>query len=482
MFDPLPEPPPQPSPIPSAGKQVRLARVVAWLLRRLVILKTEAVSGLSLIIEAGRNRELLQGRVSRLEMSFERIEFGQLLVSGGGRLVITDLDLRMRNLLFHDRQFLRQPYSLSGDFLLTQADIVNSRFIRNMLQLLIDTVMQRAITSTLEVGLEVGSGLDKLTSSLDAGLQLLGLGGTVSDTIGSIERAISGMGLSVIGTGGQGMRTIDRRLLQRLVSGLEMKITKVQIAERKIVVTGEYTAPLVAPLGDGAGGAEGTRVEAGSRPAGSASAGDEGTDSSDSDGEFATRSASASASALFGADSIRFEVSLSLGTRSKGQVVYIRDIIFTGVHFGNIIISRARLSAFVVSSSLFPPSPPPPLRLRVVNPDNALRTSLPLFLQTPIDVDLGNDLSLSSLVITDKHVRVRADAVISPFVSEQDEGQIVGEGEELQALDPPPRRAMYRFDLAQLLSQVMSLKGGLFPKLAGYNSLDELLGLQRRET
>ena len=34
---------------------------------------------------------------------------------------------------------------------------------------------------------------------------------------------------------------------------------------------------------------------------------------------------------------------------------------------------------------------------------------------TPIDVDLGEDFRLSSLVIADKHVWLRADAVISPI-------------------------------------------------------------------
>ena len=51
----------------------------------------------------------------------------------------------------------------------------------------------------------------------------------------------------------------------------------------------------------------------------------------------------------------------------------------------------------------------------VLNPDSAFRATVPIPLATPIDVDLGEDFRLSSLVIADKHVWLRADAVISPI-------------------------------------------------------------------
>lgn len=80
-----------------------------------------------------------------MEMKFDKIEFGQIFVSGGGRLIIQGLDLRMRRFLFQNLNSLRKPYRIYGDFLLTQSDIVNSKFIRNLIQLLVNTILERVL-------------------------------------------------------------------------------------------------------------------------------------------------------------------------------------------------------------------------------------------------------------------------------------------------------------------------------------------------
>lgn len=71
----------------------------------------------------------------------------------------------------------------------------------------------------------------------------------------------------------------------------------------------------------------------------------------------------------------------------------------------------------------------------VINPDNAmLRTSLPILLAAPVDVDIGEDCNIISLVIGEKHVWLRARSTISPISP--------------FAVTPFRKKALYRYYLS----------------------------------
>jgi len=225
---------------------------------------------------------------------FDSLCYGQLYISGGGRISLQGIDLRMRRFLFQDIQSLRTPYKLSGDLLLTQEDIVRSKFIRDLIQLLVNTVLRNALTPANEF-------------------------------------------VSVV-------------------------VKRVYISSRRLFAIGE-----VMPAG-------------------------------------------------VGAAAMPFEVSLALGVREEGQVVYLRDIQVA------------------------------------LNPENViLRTSFGIPLQAPIDIDLGSDCRLESLVLSDSHAWVRFKAIISPVIAPF-------------KVAPVQRRAMYYYDLAALLSSVLKLRGGVAVK------------------
>jgi len=124
------------------------ARFVSWLLHRFVTSRTQFVQNLQINVLVPSNRHIIRGRIDTLELKFDKIIFAQLLVSGGGRLILKDVDLRMRRFLFQNLQSIRKPYKMHGDFLLTQADIVNSKLIRNLIQLLVDTILENALSFT----------------------------------------------------------------------------------------------------------------------------------------------------------------------------------------------------------------------------------------------------------------------------------------------------------------------------------------------
>ena len=141
------------------------AHFISWILRRLVETRTQFVSGLEVNVLSPSNRDILRGRVNTLELKFDKIAYGQLFVSGGGRLILQGLDLRMRRFLFQNLQSLRKPYKIYADLLLTQADIVNSKFIRNLIQLLVNTILERVFAQGSSNILQVCHGIFFLTQS-----------------------------------------------------------------------------------------------------------------------------------------------------------------------------------------------------------------------------------------------------------------------------------------------------------------------------
>lgn len=91
----------------------------------------------------------------------------------------------------------------------------------------------------------------------------------------------------------------------------------------------------------------------------------------------------------------------------------------------------------------------------VLNPENIiLRTTIPIFLSVPIDVDIGDDFTIDSLVIGDRHIWLRAETIISPLVPEF-------------GVAVPTKKALYRYDLAALLSKLLALQGGIATRWLG---------------
>ena len=123
-----------------------VARITEHFISRFFKNRCEFVKGLNVNVQTESNRNLLKGRVDEIEVAFDQLAFGQMWITGGGTILIKKLDLRMRRFFFQNGlQSLRKPYEIYGDFLLKQQDIVNSKFIRDVLQRLADTVLQKAL-------------------------------------------------------------------------------------------------------------------------------------------------------------------------------------------------------------------------------------------------------------------------------------------------------------------------------------------------
>lgn len=273
-----------------------LARLTAWALRKIVRTHTENLNGLDLRVQAKSNQDVIRGKLEAIDMKFEKLSFQGLHVSGGGRLLLKGVELRMRRFLFQNLQCMRKPYVIFADLLFTQHDIINSKVIRNLIQLLVNTILERVF----------------LTNKI-----------------------------------------------------LSASIRKVTINARRINASG--TANLLS---------------------------DRPNDS--------------------GLASVDFEVSTGVAIKDNGQTLYLRDIQVA------------------------------------INPDSILRTVMPILTTAPIDIDLGDDCRIESLVIANKNIWIRMASVISPV--------------EPFSVAEVKSKALYRYDLAAFFSSLLWLNGGMAMK------------------
>lgn len=136
-------------------KPVILARVVSWLLMKLVESRTQQADGLEISVHSDSNHHVITGKLGTIEMKFDKLEYAQLFVSGGGKVVIEGLQLRIRRFLFQKLQSVRQPYRIHCDLHLTQQDIMKSVFIRNLIQRVADAVMEKVLNTKKVLNLSV---------------------------------------------------------------------------------------------------------------------------------------------------------------------------------------------------------------------------------------------------------------------------------------------------------------------------------------
>jgi len=122
-----------------------MAKTVEWLIKNFIQKSSQFVAGLDVHVSSKTNRNIILGQVDSLEIKFDKIAYGQIWCTAGGSLIFKGVNLRMRRFLFQNKDSLRQPYELIGDFNLTQSDIINSKFIRNIFQFLVTTVIKRAL-------------------------------------------------------------------------------------------------------------------------------------------------------------------------------------------------------------------------------------------------------------------------------------------------------------------------------------------------
>lgn len=82
------------------------------------------------------------------QAKFNLIVLENLQISGGGRIEITGLNIRLLALLLARRlSLIRRPFEVWGQYVLTQQDVSASKLIRDMVQLLVNNVLRTLFPS-----------------------------------------------------------------------------------------------------------------------------------------------------------------------------------------------------------------------------------------------------------------------------------------------------------------------------------------------
>ena len=127
-----------------------LARVLGWIIRSVIESKSLLATGLSVSVSSS-NMDIFRGRIRGIMVKFDKIDYGVLQISGGGKLLLERIELRYQAVIFPDMNVLKKDYTISAEFVLTQSDIVNSKIIRELIQLLADTLLKGNFNSIVKV-------------------------------------------------------------------------------------------------------------------------------------------------------------------------------------------------------------------------------------------------------------------------------------------------------------------------------------------
>ena len=129
-------------------KKPILTTLVELLASKLVRKTARRVSGLDIDVGARSNGDVLAGNLPRVKAKFNRIVLESIQVSGGGRMEITGLNIRLLALLLARRlSVIRRPFEIFGQYVLTQQDVSASKLIRDMIQLLVNNVLRTLFPS-----------------------------------------------------------------------------------------------------------------------------------------------------------------------------------------------------------------------------------------------------------------------------------------------------------------------------------------------
>jgi hypothetical protein len=101
-------------------------------------------------VRAQSSRFLFRGKIDRLVIQFDELFWKSIQVTGGGRLEISELNLRLHGALIK-RPIVNEPCQISADFTLTRSDILNSFFVRMVLQNMANALMTRILPNFRQV-------------------------------------------------------------------------------------------------------------------------------------------------------------------------------------------------------------------------------------------------------------------------------------------------------------------------------------------
>eukprot|EP00752_Nemacystus_decipiens_P001916 g1845.t1 len=137
----------------AAGKDARASAVVSkdplwskflvWFFEWAITSRAVMVEGLQVCVDARSNREAMSGLLQSVGITFNHLELENLQISGGARMNITGLDLKVMTLLWKRFGSFKKPFEVEGSYVLTSGDLASSAMVRRLVTNMMNSTLRK---------------------------------------------------------------------------------------------------------------------------------------------------------------------------------------------------------------------------------------------------------------------------------------------------------------------------------------------------
>lgn len=99
---------------PAVSKDPLWSKFLVWFFERVITSRANLVEGLQVNVDARSNREAMSGLLQSVGITFNHLELENLQISGGARVNITGLDLKVMTLLWKRFGSFKKPFEVSA--------------------------------------------------------------------------------------------------------------------------------------------------------------------------------------------------------------------------------------------------------------------------------------------------------------------------------------------------------------------------------
>ncbi|CAM9280799.1 unnamed protein product [Scytosiphon promiscuus] len=119
------------------------SRFLMWFFERAITSRAKLVEGLEVSVDARSNREAMSGLLQSVGITFNHLELENLEISGGARMEITGLDLKVMTLLWKRFGSFKKPFEVEGSYVLTSGDLAASSMVRRLVSNMMNSTLRK---------------------------------------------------------------------------------------------------------------------------------------------------------------------------------------------------------------------------------------------------------------------------------------------------------------------------------------------------
>ncbi|CAN0097129.1 unnamed protein product [Ectocarpus fasciculatus] len=134
----------------AVSKDPLWSKILVWIFERAITNRAMLVEGLEVSVDARSNREAMSGLLQSVGITFNHLELENLQISGGARMNITNLDLKVMTLLWKRFGSFKKPFEIEGSYVLTSGDLSTSSMVRRLVTNMMNSTLRKLETLATE--------------------------------------------------------------------------------------------------------------------------------------------------------------------------------------------------------------------------------------------------------------------------------------------------------------------------------------------